>query len=121
MPKHILIADDEPSVLALLQLFFEQQSYQVTCACNGQEALDLAQREIPDLLLLDIQMPYKTGVEVVRELHTDPRFSAIPMIALTAHVRDFMPAMVFQAGFDHLMTKPFDFVDLRDLVERCLG
>ena len=120
MPGHILIADDEPSVLAMLRLFFERQSYTVTCARNGQEALDLVQQQTPDLLLLDIQMPHKTGVEVVRVLRGDPRFSSTPMIALTAHIRDFVPATVFQAGFDHMMTKPFEFAELRELVEHCL-
>jgi CheY-like chemotaxis protein len=116
MTKHILIADDEPSVLAMLRLFFQRKGYRVTAVSNGREAIDAALRDVPDLLLLDIQMPVKTGIEVVRELRTDARFATVPFIALTAYIRDFMPPAVHSAGFDHLLTKPFEFADLHAMV-----
>ncbi len=120
MPYRMLIADDEPSVLLLLRTFFERQGYQVATARDGREAVVQAQHSMPDIIILDIQMPHKTGVEVVRELRTDPRFDQVPILALTAYVRDYLPSAVLSAGFDRMLTKPFEFAELIDLITRLL-
>lgn len=116
----ILIADDEPDVRLLLRMFFERQGYIVHHAHNGQEAVVIAQQQLPDLIVMDIQMPHKTGIEAVQELRADPRFAATPMIALTAYVRGYVPAEVIRAGFDRVLFKPFDFGQLQELVADCL-
>lgn len=116
MAMHLLIADDEPSVLLMLRTFFERSGYQISTARNGQEAINLAWQLRPDMILLDIQMPIKSGVDVVRELRSHPEFAGIPMLAITAHVRDYLPTAVKNAGFDQLVTKPFEFAELQDVV-----
>lgn len=121
MAKHLLIADDEPSILAVLRIFFERQGYRVSCARNGQEALDLARHERPDLVIIDIQMPLKTGIEVVVELRAEARFADLPVIALTAFVREFVPGDLMQAGFTHMLTKPMEFSELRAVVNSLIG
>ena len=87
-----------------------------TSARNGQEAIDFAKREIPDLIILDIQMPHKTGLEALIELRSSPGFAEVPILALTAHVRDFLPSTVIQAGFNQLLTKPLEFSELQEVV-----
>jgi CheY-like chemotaxis protein len=116
----ILIADDESSILAVLQLFFRQAGYEVTTARDGQEALDRVRANPPDLVIFDIQMPRKTGIQAITELRAIPHLAHIPAIALTAFVRDFLPPAVLEAGFDKLITKPFELLELREEVQQML-
>ena len=120
MPAHLLVADDEPSLLALLRMYFERMGYRVSGARDGEEAIALARSARPDLLILDIQMPRKTGIEVAQELRGDPSFAQTPMIAFTAHVRDYLPPAVRKAGFNQLLTKPFEFEELSAAVAELL-
>lgn len=114
----LLIADDEPAILAVLRAFFVHKGYQVLTAGDGQEAIDQAVRHRPDLIILDIQMPRKSGIEAVRELRQIPELADTPILALTAHIRDYTPVDVQKAGFTMLLTKPFEFVELGDIVAR---
>lgn len=120
MPAHLLIADDEPSVLAILRLFFERLGYRITTARDGYEAVELAQQDLPDLIILDIQMPRMTGLQAVVQLRADPRFADLPIIALTAHVRDNTPGSVIKSGFSRMIIKPFEIVELREIINSYL-
>jgi DNA-binding response OmpR family regulator len=108
----ILIADDEIDVQMLLCLFFERQGHTIVRARDGQEAVALATSQLPDLILMDIQMPRKTGIEAVQELRSDSRFASTPIIAITAHARSFLPSDILRAGFDQIIFKPFDFAEV---------
>ena len=108
----ILIADDELDVQLLLCLFFERQGHTIIRARDGQEAVAAATSQLPDLILMDIQMPRKTGIEAVQELRSDPRFANTPIIAITAHARSFLPSDILRAGFDQIIFKPFDFAEV---------
>jgi CheY-like chemotaxis protein len=121
MPQHILVVDDEPSIRALLRMFFERQGYIVTTAVDGREALEFARQVLPDCVLMDIQMPRMTGIEAVEELRADSRFDGLPVMALTAHARDYIPSTVIRAGFDLVIFKPFEFVELHGQVETLLA
>jgi CheY-like chemotaxis protein len=118
MSRHtILVVDDEPDVRMLLRMFFERQGYAVCWGCDGEEAVDLARKHRPDLVLMDIQMPRKTGLEAVIELRGDALFARTPMIALTAYARVLQPADVIRAGFDQVIFKPFDFGQIEAAVD----
>ena len=113
MQQHrILIADDELDVQMLLCLFFERQGHTIIRARDGQEAVSAAISQLPDLILMDIQMPRKTGIEAVQELRSDPRFANTPIIAITAHARNFLPSDILRSGFDQIVFKPFDFAEV---------
>lgn len=117
MNRHrILIVEDERDLQSLLRLFFERQGYTVYDARDGQEAVEVARRKLPDLILMDIQMPRKTGIEAVQELRADPRFANTPILAITAHARNYLPPDIIRAGFDHVILKPFDFQEMIDRV-----
>ena len=121
MKRHrILIVEDERDLQNLLRLFFERQGYTVYDARDGQEAIEVAQRKLPDLILMDIQMPRKTGIEAVQELRADPRFANTPILAITAHARNYLPPDIIRAGFDHVILKPFDFQEIIDRVTDAL-
>ncbi len=116
----ILIVEDERDLQSLLRLFFERQGYTVYDARDGQEAVEVARRKLPDLILMDIQMPRKTGIEAVQELRADPRFANTPILAITAHARNYLPPDIIRAGFDHVIIKPFDFQEIIDRVTEAL-
>src|SRR5204863_3376987 len=80
----ILIADDEPDILEIVGYNLEKEGYEVITANDGQQALDIAKAQKPDLLILDIMMPYKTGVEVCNILRSNPEFNETLIIMLTA-------------------------------------
>ncbi|HNK28763.1 MAG TPA: response regulator, partial [Ferruginibacter sp.] len=82
--KKILIADDEPDILEIIQYNLKNEGYEVAAAKNGNDALELAKRFNPDLIILDIMMPGKTGIEVCNLLRMQPAFSKTLIIFLTA-------------------------------------
>lgn len=102
----ILIADDEPDIIEFLQYNLSKGGYEVFTATNGREALALAMKETPDLILLDIMMPEVDGVEVCRELREKPDFSNTVIAFLTARSEDYSQIAGFEVGADDYITKP---------------
>jgi two-component system alkaline phosphatase synthesis response regulator PhoP len=120
MGAKIVLADDEPSIQGLLKVFLGRCGYQVWCAGNGQEAITIARDVLPDLIILDIQMPVKTGVEVVQELRQDAQFAQTPIIAISAFARDYGPEALLKIGFNVLLAKPFELAELGETVATLL-
>jgi len=83
--KTVLIIDDEPDIVTYLGLLLENQGYAVISALDGQEGLELAKRERPDLVCLDIMMPRKTGVALYGEMKADPKLKKIPCVIISAY------------------------------------
>ena len=83
--QKILIIDDEPDIVMYLTTLLEDHDYNVVSASDGQEGLELAKKEIPDLMCLDIMMPKKTGVTLYQEIKTDPDLKQIPCIIISAY------------------------------------
>ncbi len=109
----ILVADDEPDNVSLLATRLEHEGYLHLQARDGQETLDKLRSEQPDLLLLDVNMPVKSGFEVLAEMRSDPAISHIPVIVITAArttVRDVREGLGL--GADDYITKPFDWREL---------
>ena len=118
--KKILIADDKATSRELLRTVLERQGYAITEAADGEEALQKALAEAPDLILLDLQMPRRTGYEVLRELRKDPRHAELPIIALTASAMQGDREKALSAGFTGYLAKPVALVHLREEVQRLL-
>jgi CheY-like chemotaxis protein len=85
MTKKILIIDDEPDIVMYLKVLLENNGYSVVTASNGQEGINLARAEMPDMVCLDIMMPKKTGVALYQEIKTDPKLKKIPCIIISAY------------------------------------
>src|SRR5918996_1879437 len=102
----ILIADDEPAILQLNRLYLSREGYTVHAARDGQEALDLARRLKPDLIVLDLMMPRVDGWEVCRQLRKDA--TTPPIIMLTAKDEDVDKVVGLEIGADDYVTKPFN-------------
>ncbi len=108
MQHKILIADDEPGVVALLKDYFEINNYLVLTATGGQEAINQASRQ-PDIILLDINMPGIDGLEVCRRIR---EYISCPIIFLTARVEEMDKIKGFVSGGDDYVTKPFSIDEL---------
>lgn len=102
----ILIADDEPDILEFLQYNLRKEGFQVFSAADGKEALELAKKEQPHLIVLDIMMPKMDGVEVCRNLRELPEFKHTFIVFLTARDEDFTQVAALDVGGDDYITKP---------------
>jgi CheY-like chemotaxis protein len=118
--KRILIADDKATSRELLRTVLERQGYLVTEAADGGEALEKAKADSLDLILLDLQMPVRTGYEVLGELRQDPSYAGLPVIALTASAMPGDREKALAAGFTAYIAKPVALAHLRAEVQRLL-
>jgi len=104
MPQRVLIVDDERKLVQGLVGYFRQAGFETLTAYNGRAALEIARRDQPDLILLDLMLPEQNGMEVCRELR---RSSAVPIIMLTARVEESDLLVGLELGADDYITKPF--------------
>jgi CheY-like chemotaxis protein len=105
--KKILVADDETHILHVVSLKLKNAGYTVLTARDGQEALELAQQERPDLIITDYHMPQLSGLELCQRLKQDPKTSHIPAIMLTARGYHLEPKDTQQSGILRMLSKPF--------------
>jgi two-component system cell cycle response regulator DivK len=106
--KTILIAEDNPTNRELLRELLEIRGYTVAEACDGKEALAIVEQATPDLLLLDIGMPLLDGFAVVRILRENPRFTSLPVVAVTAYAMQGDREKIMNSGFDGYLSKPIN-------------
>lgn len=107
MTKKILVADDEPNILVSLEYLLKREGYTVLVAHDGQEALDVITAQRPDLVLLDVMMPIKSGFEVCQAVRANEALQGIQILMLTAKGRDTDMAKGLALGANAYMTKPF--------------
>ncbi|HLJ25146.1 MAG TPA: response regulator [Candidatus Angelobacter sp.] len=119
--KQILIVEDKATSRELLRTVLEKQGYTVLEAQDGEEALRQLRRATPDLVLLDLQIPVHNGYHVLREIRSDNRLTAIPVVALTASAMQGDREKALAAGFTGYIAKPVSLTQLRDEVNRLLG
>src|ERR671928_812492 len=112
MSTRILIADDEPTVRQLLELVLTGQGYEVSLATNGAQLVRMAQERVPDLVLVDLMMPFMDGYEAIRQLRNDTRTAHVPMLILTAKSTPDDVVTGFETGADDYITKPFNIPEL---------
>jgi two-component system, OmpR family, alkaline phosphatase synthesis response regulator PhoP len=118
MPKKILAVDDERHIVRLVEVNLARAGYQVVTAFDGREALQKVEAEKPDLVVLDVMMPYMDGFEVLRNLKANPETAEIPVIMLTAKAQDADVFRGWQSGVDCYLTKPFNPMELLTFVKR---
>lgn len=114
--KKILIADDEQQLALAVKIRLQSKGYQVVTASDGRAALELAEKEQPDLIILDVLMPVMDGYSCLRELNVKFGRGKVPIIVLTA--RDRMKDLFELEGIEDYVIKPFDHEDLLVRIER---
>ena len=118
MTKKILIAEDEPSIVVALEYLLQRSGYEVHIARNGDEALKQVEAHAPDLVLLDVMMPLRSGYEVCKRIREHPDWRHIKIVMLSAKGRDAEINKGLAAGADLYVTKPFS---TREMVEKIRG
>jgi DNA-binding response OmpR family regulator len=108
MKKKILLVDDEPNIQMIVSARLAALGFEVLIAQDGQEGLDLARRELPDAILLDLMLPKLDGYKVCRMLKFDKNFENIPVIIFSAKGSEADKKLAEQAGADAYMVKPFN-------------
>ena len=121
MPHKILIVDDEPNILISLEFLMKREGYDVLLARDGNEALAAIASERPDLVLLDVMMPGKTGFEVCQAVRADPTLAGTRILLLTAKGRETDIAKGLALGANGYMTKPFSTRELAQRVRELLA
>jgi len=117
----VLAADDDEDILELVAFRLERSGYTVLRARDGEEALQVAREQRPDLVVLDVMMPKLDGFEVTRRLRADELTRSTPIILLTARAQDADVQTGFDAGADDYLRKPFSPQELRARVQAILG
>jgi DNA-binding response OmpR family regulator len=113
----ILVVDDDPEIVSMLETRLTKRGYKVSTAPDGHKALELARKERPDLVLLDVMMPGKSGWEVAKSLKSDPATEDIKIVMVTA-IGERMNAMTSPiAGADAHIDKPFEFEKLEGVIK----
>src|SRR5688572_5745612 len=117
----ILVADDERHIVRLVQVNLERYGYEVIAAFDGKEALEKVHSDQPDLIILDVMMPYMDGFEVLQNLRKDPNTRDTPVLLLTTKDSDAEIFRGWQSGAECCLSKPFNPFELLAYVRRILG
>jgi two-component system alkaline phosphatase synthesis response regulator PhoP len=118
MAHKILIVDDEPNILISLEYLMQREGFEVSVARDGLQAIEAIERDKPDLVLLDVMMPGKTGLEVCQHVRANDKLGKVRIIMLTAKGRETDVAKGLALGANAYITKPFS---TRDLVSQVRG
>lgn len=116
----VLVVDDDPEILAMLSARLGHRGYKVSTAADGHEALDTARKERPDIVLLDVMMPGKSGWEVARALKQDPETSGIKIVIVSA-MGGTTGITAPIVGADAHVDKPFEFDQIEKLITKLLA
>jgi len=120
LSKKVLIADDEPNIVAAVEFLLQRNGYEVQVARNGDEALKLVEASNPDLVLLDVMMPVRSGYEVCKRIRENDAWRHIKIIMLSAKGRDAEVTKGLALGADDYVTKPFSTRDLLNRIGKLL-
>lgn len=118
---HILLVEDDPMNREMISRRLIWEGYQISVAGDGAQAITLAQEVNPDLILMDMGLPVLNGWQATRAIKSSPSHKPIPIIALTAYTMQEERQRSFDAGCDDFETKPINFAQLLDKMQRYLG
>jgi CheY-like chemotaxis protein len=121
MPKRILIVEDEPHMLRVTALSLKKGGYDILTARNGREGVELAEREAPALIVMDVTMPEMDGITALKRLKATPATAAIPVIMLTSRGQLIAREEAEDSGATLFLTKPFSPSALAAVVRRIIG
>lgn len=116
MSQRVLVIDDHPANTKLVTFVLQARGLAVVTAASAEEALTVLEREVPSLILMDVQLPGTDGLELTRRLRADPRFADVPIVAVTAYAMARDEQAAYAAGCNAFVSKPIDTRALGELV-----
>ena len=116
----IMVVEDYDDTRVLLRHALEVKGYRVLEAVNGQEAVDLAEREQPDLILMDLDLPILDGIAATNQIRKQSRMEEVPIVAVTAYPLSYTRVKAFARGCNEYMSKPIDLKELEEVIIRYL-
>ncbi len=120
MNRHVLLVEDEPNIVEAIRFLLTREGWQVDCHSDGNDAVEAVQNLKPNLLILDLMLPGRSGLDILRDLRALSEFENLPVLMLTARGQSRDRDMAERAGVSRFMTKPFSNVEVltavRDLV-----
>ena len=120
MPKKILIVEDDPKNMKVMLMVLSPHGYTLLEATDGEEALEIAVKDKPDLILMDMQLPKMSGLEVTKKLREMPAFNHTPIIAVTASAMKGDEAKIIEAGCDMYISKPINTREMPNVIAETL-
>lgn len=117
----ILVVDDSADNLAVISLDLQEQGYRVVTASNGEDAIAIATQTMPNLILMDINLPELDGLAATRRIRENEALREVPVIAITAFGTEGFQRAAYDAGVSGYLTKPFDFDRMHQLIARLLS
>ena len=117
----VLLVEDTEDNRFMMRRLLEMSSYEVVEAVNGKEAVDMAIQERPDIILMDLSLPLIDGLGATRRIRQEPNLTKVPIVAVSAHDTADFHNEALAAGCDAYITKPIDFAQLEELVERLVN
>jgi len=121
MSKKILLVDDSKTALMMEKMILRDEPYDLIVAMDGDEAVEKAKAELPDLILMDVVMPRMTGFEACKQLRADEKTQSIPVIMVTTRGEGENVQRGYESGCADYVTKPIDGVELIEKIRNCLG
>ncbi|MBP7183908.1 MAG: response regulator [Saprospiraceae bacterium] len=118
--RKVLIVDDEPNIVLAIKFLMENEGFVVQTATDGRQAIDVAKNFVPDVMLLDVMMPFEDGYSVARKLRSDSNLDATSIIFLTAKGTSKDKMEGYDSGAEHYIVKPFDNDELVEMVKDVL-
>jgi len=120
MKQKILIVEDNPDLISILQVQLENKGYDTVQAVNGKKAVDMATAQLPDLIVMDIMMPQMNGLEATRLIRQNPKTRSIPILAASAKITTADKEECLQSGCNDHIAKPFTTKELVSRIEKLL-
>lgn len=121
MGKRVLLIEDEPNIIEAISFILSRDGWSVSTHSNGHDAVDLVQSNPPDLLILDVMLPGKSGFEILKELRETTSAETLPVLMLTARGQKADREMAERAGASRFMTKPFSNAEVLEAVRELVG
>lgn len=118
--RTVMVVEDFEDNRFMMRRLLEMSGYRVIEAVNGQEAVEVAGRELPDVILMDLSLPLLDGLAATRRIRTQPELTKVPIVAVSAHDTADFHAEALAAGCNEYVTKPIDFDELENLLKRLI-
>jgi DNA-binding response OmpR family regulator len=116
MARHVLLIEDEPHISEAIRYILARDGWAVSTHADGTDAVEVVRATSPDILVLDVMLPGRTGFDILIELRADPRFANLPVLVLTAKGQEREREAAERAGASRFMSKPFSNADIVDSV-----